>query len=111
MKHLDAPPPKPEDPGPFPGDRAPSGDIERAGLADAQIAEIEAEETYDSLEAWWDHNLDGSGPLSAVLAALAEADQSAICAAAISAAEEFVAADGSAVFPSAVLGAKAQRAA
>jgi SAM-dependent methyltransferase len=111
MAHLDAPPPKLEDPGPFAlGTGRLSEMIERAGLIDIEIADIEAEQDYESLEAWWDHNLDGSGPLSAVLAALPDTDQAAIRAAALSSAREFVAADGHAVFPAAVVGAKAHKA-
>ncbi|HXR31071.1 MAG TPA: methyltransferase domain-containing protein [Solirubrobacterales bacterium] len=113
MAHFDAPPPEPGAPGPFALGNA--GDlqelIERAGLVKVGVTEIQAEQTYESLEAWWERLREVGGPLAAVLAALSDADQAAIRAAAISGAQDFTAPDGSAVFPAAVIGAKAEKAA
>lgn len=111
MAHLEAPPPGPEDPGPFAlGGRSRLPEvISRAGFTEVEIAQIEGEERYDSLDAWWEKNLDGSGPLSAVLEALPAGDQNAIRSAASADAEAFLAGDGSLVFPAMVLGARATK--
>ena len=111
MAHLEAPPPGPEDPGPFAlGLQSRLQEvIGQAGFAEVEIAEIEAEERYDSLDAWWEQNIDGSGPLSAVLEALPAAGQSAIRSAASADAEAFLVGDGSLVFPAMVLGARATK--
>lgn len=47
--------------------RAPSW---RAGLVDVEVAEIETEQIYDSLEGWWEQIYEVSGPLAAVLDSL-----------------------------------------
>lgn len=113
MAHLQAPPPGREDPGPFAlGERSRLAEvIGRAGFAEVEIAEIESEERYDSLEAWWEKNLDGSGPLSAVLEALPADDQSAIRSAASAEAEAFLAGEEALLFPAMVLGARATKSA
>lgn len=111
MGHLNAPPPEPGTPGPFAlGDTDRLREmIERAGLAEVAVVEIEAQQTYESPEAWWENLSEISGPLAALLAALPEPDRDAIRSTAISAAQNFEAADGSAVFPASVVGAKARR--
>ena len=111
MGRLNAPPPEPGTPGPFAladVDRLRQA-IERAGLDEVDVVEIETRQTYESLEAWWENLSEISGPLAALLAALPEPDQKAIRGEAISAAQSFVADDGSAVFPASVVGAKARK--
>jgi SAM-dependent methyltransferase len=111
MSHLNAPPPKPGAPGPFAlaaTDRLREM-MTRAGLAEVEVVEIDTKQTYDSLEAWWERLREIGGPLAGLLAALPDADQQAIRAAAISGAQSFVAGDGSAVFPASVVGVKARR--
>jgi SAM-dependent methyltransferase len=113
MAHLNAPPPEPGTPGPFalaPPDRL-RETMERAGLAEVDATEIEAEQTYDSLDAWWERIGEIGGPLATLLAALPEADQTAIRDAAIADAQGFAANDGRAVFPASVIGGKARRSA
>lgn len=111
MTQLNAPPPEPGTPGPFA--LASAGRLqellEQAGLAEVDVVEIEAEQTYDSLEAWWQRLREIGGPLAGLLAALPDADQAAIRAAAISAAQAFGEDDGTAVFPASVIGAKARK--
>jgi SAM-dependent methyltransferase len=111
MRHLDAPPPEPGTPGPFS-----LGDPERlrelldqAGLEDVEIGEIETKQAYASLPGWWDEILEVSGPLAAMLGALPEDDREKIRADALGAAGDFLAADGEAVFPAAVVGATARK--
>ncbi|HMJ73119.1 MAG TPA: class I SAM-dependent methyltransferase [Solirubrobacterales bacterium] len=111
MTHLNAPPPEPGTPGPF--SLSAAGHLqemlERAELAEVDITEIETEQTYESLEAWWEYLREVSGPLTALLAALPDADLKAIRTAAVSGAQDFMADDGSVVFPAAVVGAKARK--
>lgn len=104
MNRLGAPPPEPGTPGPFALGTAADlqQTIERAGLVDVTVAEIEAEQTYDSPDGWWEHTREVSGPLSALLDALSAADLAAIREAAISGARDYVAQDGSLVFPAAI---------
>jgi SAM-dependent methyltransferase len=111
MKHLGAPPPEPGMPGPFSlgeADRL-RALIEGADLADVEVAEIEAQQAYDSIEAWWEEILEVSGPLAAMLKALPEDDREAIRGAVVAEAEQFKASDGSAVFPASIVAAKARR--
>ena len=111
MAHLNAPPPEPGTPGPFalgPAGRLQEA-MERAGLAEVEIVEVETEQAYGSLDAWWEHLYEVGGPLAGLLTALPDADQAAIRAAAIAAAQNFVTGDGSAVFPASVLGATARK--
>jgi ubiquinone/menaquinone biosynthesis C-methylase UbiE len=112
MSHLGAPPPQPGDPGPFSlGDPARlRGLLDRAGFAEAEIAEVETAQPYDSLEAWWDKILDVGGPLAAILGPMPEADREAIRDAALAVGRDFVAADSRAVFPASIVGAQARRA-
>ncbi len=111
IDHLNAPPPEPGTPGPFS-----LGDIDRlrtlgeeAGLVDVEIEEIETEQTYDSLEGWWEEILEVSGPLAAMLKALPDEGREAIHAKVMAAGERFVADDGRAVFPASIVGAKARK--
>lgn len=110
IAHLNAPPPQPGQPGPFSlGDPARLRElIEQAGLADVEVAEIEAKQPYDSLAGWWDEILEVSGPLATMLNALPEEDRESIRATALAEAEQFATSDG-AVFPAAVVGAKAHK--
>jgi len=111
MKHLGAPPPEPGMPGPFSlgeADRL-RALVEAAGLVDIEVAEIEAQQTYDSIDAWWEEILEVSGPLAAMLKALPEKDREAIRSAVVAEAEQFKATDGSAVFPASIVAAKARK--
>lgn len=111
MTHLDAPPPPPGAPGPFAlGDPAALQELlEEAGLADVEVTAVETKQVYDSLDAWWEKILSVGGPLKAILDLLSEADLNAIREAAFASGREFVTADGSAVFPATVLGARARK--
>lgn len=111
MSHLGAPPPQPGDPGPFSlGDpERLRGLLDRAGFAEAEIAEVETAQAYDSLEAWWDKILDVGGPLAAILGPMPEADREAIRDAALAVGRDFVAADGRAVFSASAVGAEARK--
>ena len=111
MSHLNAPPPAPGTPGPFAlGDPARLRDLlGEAGLTDVQVDELETEQVYDSLDAWWEKLLSVGGPLKAVLDPLPEAELNAIRDAALSSGREFVTAGGSAVFPATVIGARARK--
>lgn len=112
MDHLSAPPPEPGVPGPFAlGATGRLREmIEEGGLGEVEVVEIETEQTYGSLETWWEHLREVSGPLAAVLDALPSADTTAIRAAALSAAEDFATGDGSVVFPAVAVGARARKA-
>jgi SAM-dependent methyltransferase len=111
IDHLNAPPPEPGTPGPFS-----LGDVDRlrtlveqAGLVDVEVERIETEQTYDSLEGWWEEILEVSGPLAAMLKALPDEGREAIHAKVMAAGERFVADDGRAVFPASIVGAKARK--
>jgi SAM-dependent methyltransferase len=111
MKHLGAPPPEPGMPGPFSlgePDRL-RALVEQAGLVDVEVAEIEAQQPYESTAAWWEEILEVSGPLAAMLKALPGGDREAIRAAVLSQAEQFKAVDGSAVFPASIIAARARK--
>jgi SAM-dependent methyltransferase len=111
MKHLGAPPPAPGMPGPFSlgeADRL-RALVEGAGLIDIEIAEIDAQQSYDSIEAWWEEILEVSGPLAAMLNALPEDDRNAIRQAVLIDGEKFIATDGGATFPASIVGAKARK--
>jgi SAM-dependent methyltransferase len=107
MSHLSAPPPEPGAPGPFAlGDPAHLRDLlDGAGFADVEVKEIETEQVYESLDAWWEKLLRVGGPLKAVLAPLPDAELNTIRDAALASAQEFVTDDGSVVFPATVIGA------
>lgn len=111
MTHLNAPPPVPGSPGPFAlGDQARLRDLlERAALTAVEVDEFEAQQAYDSLDAWWEKILSVGGPLKAILDPLPETELSAIRDTALSSGREFVSADGSAVFPASVIGARARK--
>jgi SAM-dependent methyltransferase len=110
IAHLNAPPPQPGQPGPFSlGDPARLRElVEQAGLAEVEVAEIEAKQQYDSLAGWWDEILEVSGPLATMLNALPEQDRESIRTTALAQAKQFDDGD-SAVFPASVVGAKAQK--
>jgi SAM-dependent methyltransferase len=112
ISHLDAPPPPPGSPGPFAlGDPAGLRKLlEQADLTKVEVDPIRTRQAYDSLDAWWEKILSVGGPLKAVLDPLPDTELNAIRDAALASGREFVAADGSAVFPATVLGAKARRA-
>lgn len=108
MSHLKAPPPEPGTPGPFALGTVEDLrlTLERAGLVDVEVAEIETEQIYDSLEGWWEQIYEVSGPLAAVLDSLPETDQAAIREAAIAEAQGYLAEGGAVVFPATIVGAK-----
>ncbi|HEX2265485.1 MAG TPA: methyltransferase domain-containing protein [Solirubrobacterales bacterium] len=110
MAYLNAPPPEPGVPGPFAlGDTARLRDLlDQAGLAEAEVEDFDAEQPYDSLDAWWEKILSVGGPLKAVLDSLPEADLNAIRKAALASGELF-ADGGSAIFPAVVVGARARK--
>ncbi|MGN6586672.1 MAG: class I SAM-dependent methyltransferase [Solirubrobacterales bacterium] len=111
MEHLGAPPPEPGMPGPFSLGEAERlrALVEGAGLVEVEVAEIEAKQPYDSIEAWWEEILEVSGPLAAMLKALPANDREAIRSTVVAEAERFIADDGNAVFPAAIVGAKARK--
>jgi SAM-dependent methyltransferase len=111
IDHLNAPPPEQGAPGPFS-----LGDhdrlralVEGAGSVDVEVEDIETEQTYESLEAWWEEILEVSGPLAAMLKALPEEDREAIRARVVTDGERFVTDDGRAVFPASIVGARARK--
>jgi SAM-dependent methyltransferase len=110
MAHLNAPPPEPGMPGPFAlGDTARLRDLlDQAGLVEAEVEEFDAEQVYDSLDAWWEKILSVGGPLKAVLGSLPEADLNAIRDAALASGEQFAGGDA-VVFPAVVVGARARK--
>jgi SAM-dependent methyltransferase len=111
IDHLSAPHPEPGTPGPFSlGDADSLGTlVEEAGLVDVEIERIETEQTYDSLDGWWEEILEVSGPLAAMLKALPDADRESIQAKVVAAGERFVSDDGRAVFPASIVGTKARK--
>lgn len=111
IDHLNAPRPEPGTPGPFSlgdADRLRTL-VEEAGLVEVEIERIETEQTYDSLDGWWEEILAVSGPLAAMLKALPDEGRESIHAKVMAAGERFVADDGSAVFPASIVGAKARK--
>ena len=68
---------------------------------------IELDQRFDSPEEWWQRITSIGGPLAVALAAISEDDVAAIRERALNSAAEFVAADGTAVFPAAVVAAAA----
>jgi SAM-dependent methyltransferase len=111
MTHLGAPSPAPGSPGPFAlGSPAHLRDLlGEAGFTEVNVDEVETKQPHDSLEAWWEKLLSVGGPLKAVLDPLPEAELNAIRDATFSGGREFVADDGSVVFPAIVIGARARR--
>ncbi|MGI8460292.1 MAG: class I SAM-dependent methyltransferase [Solirubrobacterales bacterium] len=111
MAHFDAPAPKPGTPGPFSlGDRERLEDmLVEAGFADVSVKAIEAEQTYDSLDGWWEEIREVSGPLAAVLSKLPDDAREAIRKRSFDAAGEYVGGDGEVVFPAVAVGARATR--
>ena len=111
IDHLNAPRPEPGTPGPFSlgdADRLRTL-IEEAELVDVELERIATEQTYDSLDGWWEEILEVSGPLAAMLKALPDEDRESIHAKVAAAGERFVSDDGRAVFPASIVGAKARK--
>jgi SAM-dependent methyltransferase len=111
IDHLNAPLPEPDSPGPFSlgnPDRLRSL-VEQTELTDVEIVEIETEQPYDSLEAWWEEILEVSGPLAAMLKALPDADREAIHAKVAAEGERFLSNDNGVVFPASIIGARARK--
>ncbi len=113
MAHFGAPPPPPGTPGPFAlGNPARVESLlGEAGFADASAVTLEAEQSYESAAAWWEEIRAVSGPLAALLDSLSKEDLEAVQQRALAAAEEYVGRDGAVVFPAAIVGARAARAA
>lgn len=107
MSHFSAPAPEPGTPGPFSlGDPAHLRDLlDRAGLTEVEVEEIETEQAYESADAWWEKLLGVGGPLKAVLDPLPEAELNAIRDDAFTRNREFL---DDAVFPATVVGARAR---
>ena len=110
MERLGAPPPPPGTPGPFAlGDaEALEGRLEEACLENIEVVKLEAEQPYDSVEAWWRHTREVGGPLAALFGALAPEDAEAIERESLARAREYERGSG-VVFPAKVLGARAMR--
>lgn len=110
LDHFGAPPPPPGTPGPFSlGDvEAVEGLLAEAGLIEAKVELLQAEQTYDSPEAWWDDIRAVSGPLDAALKAMPEDGAAAVRERCLGVAETF-AADGRVVFPATIVAARAAR--
>ncbi len=111
MGHLGAPPPEPGTPGPFAlgdPDRVQSL-LEQAGFSESSAVSVEAKQSYDSLDSWWEEIRDVSGPLAALLASLPEDDQAAIRERATDNARDFLNSGGGALFPASFIGAQATR--
>ncbi len=106
--HFSAPPPEPGMPGPFSlGDPAHlRALLEGAGLVEVEVEEIEAEQVYESADAWWEKLLSVGGPLKAILDPLPEAELKAIRDDAFARNRQFL---GDAVFPATVVGARARK--
>lgn len=109
MGHFDAPAPEPGTPGPFA-----LGDPERvrallagAGFVEVEVTELEAEQTYESLDAWWDEIRAVSGPLASLLNALPSDDYEAIRARAVGEATKYADSQGAAAFPATIVAARA----
>jgi len=111
MDQLCAPPPEPGTPGPFAlGEPAHLHEmLGKAGLVEVDAVEIATEQTYESLDGWWEQLREVSGPLAALLDALPTTEAEAIKAAAFAASREYVQTGGKVVFPATVVGAKAER--
>jgi SAM-dependent methyltransferase len=111
ISHLSAPPPEPGAPGPFAlGNPTHLRELlDQTDLTEVEVTEVKTKQIYDSLDAWWEKILSVGGPLKAILGPLPEADLNAIRDAALASGSEFVAADGSAIFPATVLGARARK--
>jgi SAM-dependent methyltransferase len=107
---LGAPPPEPGMPGPFAlGDAQRLEELlEEACLENIEVVRLDAEQPYDSPQAWWQHTLDVSGPLAALLGAMQAADVEAAKERAIAAAAGY-AREGEVVFPAKILAARAMR--
>jgi SAM-dependent methyltransferase len=111
MSELDAPAPEPGTPGPFAlGSPERLRElIDRAGLTDVEIEELETEQLYESLEGWWERILNVGGPLKAALDSLPSTKLEAIRDAALASGRERLNADGTAVFSAVVLGARSRK--
>jgi SAM-dependent methyltransferase len=109
VAHFNAPPPEPGTPGPFTlGDETRLRQLlEEAGFKEVSIARLDIEQTYDSLEAWWEEVIAAGGPLATALRALPAPDVEAIREAATGAAQSYVVERGAVAFPATVLGATA----
>lgn len=112
MKTLGAPPPAPGMPGPFA-----LADHERlrsllaeAGFVDIVVEDLDVERQRESVDEWWAEMLGASGPLSAVLGQLADAQRAAVRDDAQRGARRYAGRDGSVRFPARVVVASARRA-
>jgi SAM-dependent methyltransferase len=107
---LGAPPPEPGTPGPFAlGDaRRLEELLEEACVENIEVVKLDAEQPYDSPQAWWQHTLDVGGPLAALLGAMPAADAEAAKEKSLAATEGY-ASEGGIVFPAKVVGARAMR--
>jgi SAM-dependent methyltransferase len=107
---LGAPPPEPGTPGPFAlGDaRCLEELLEEACLENIEVVKLDAEQPYDSPQAWWQQILEVGGPLAALLDAMPDADADGVRQTALAAAEGY-ARDGGVVFPAKIVAARAMR--
>jgi SAM-dependent methyltransferase len=109
-EQLGAPPPEPGAPGPFAlGDAQRVEDLlEEACLDNIEVVKLDAEQPYDSPQAWWEHTLDVGGPLAALLGAMPTDEVEAAKQKALAAAESH-AREGGVVFPAKIVVARAMR--
>lgn len=109
-EQLGAPPPDPGTPGPFAlGDARQLEELlEEACLDNIEVVKLDAEQPFDSPQAWWQHTLDVGGPLAALLGAMPAAEVEAAREKALAAADGH-ARDGGVVFPARIVAARAMR--
>ena len=111
MKALDAPPPAPGAPSPFAlaDHERLRGLLADAGFVDIDVEDLDVERPRESVDEWWSGMLGASGPLSALLARLTEAQRAAVRDAAVQGARAYGEPDGSVRFPATVVVASARR--
>jgi enediyne biosynthesis protein CalE5 len=110
MDQLGAPPPEPGTPGPFAlGDpRRLEGLLKEACLEDIEVVSLDAEQSYDSPQGWWQHTRDVGGPLAALLDGMPAEDAKAVKERALDAARRYERDDG-VVFPARIVAARTLR--
>lgn len=111
MAHFGAPDPPPGTPGPFSladPDRV-TALLDEAGFGEPLVERRPSRQPYPTADAWWDHVLAVSGPIKALLDAMAAGDAAAIRAQAMAAAERFTRADGAVDFDAEIVVARALR--
>jgi SAM-dependent methyltransferase len=105
MAHLGAPPPEEGTPGPFalPDPERLARLLEEAGFDRIATERLEAEQSYDSLAAWWDEILGLGGPLATLLESMPEGDVQSIRGAALESGKKHESGDGTVRFPATMI--------